>query len=114
MRNRGNLRKQRRVSRGNEIRGNPEIDQSATATDPRFRATWKLVSRRAGGEKIQGDLEIRRWQNRKVRDPRRLGKPSDGAGGFGVRGNPENESSAIPKGRDSGQLGLRPVGTAEG
>jgi len=61
MRNRGNLRKQRRVSRGNEIRGNPEIDQSATATDPRFRATWKLVestSRRREDSGRPGDSPL--------------------------------------------------------
>jgi len=48
-----------------------------------------------------------------VRDPRQLGYPSIGAGGFDVRGNSDSESSAIPNGRELGQLDERQVGTAE-
>jgi len=56
-----------------------------------------------GDKKIRGDPEIRRWHNRMVRSPRRLGDKSAGAGGYRIRGNPETGRRRYRGAEEAGQ-----------
>jgi hypothetical protein len=56
---------------------------------------WSIAVAKGGCPGKPGDATK---ANRMVRDPRRLGYQSAGTGGFGVWGNLNNESSAIPNG----------------